>query len=65
MIHKKVNDMYCKEFKNVTQCCSELNISPSTYYKICKELERPSVGSPLKTAEKQTGGSVKKMYLRV
>ncbi len=44
MIHKQVEDMYCNEFLNITQCCKELAITPSTYQRICKELNVNSVG---------------------
>lgn len=43
MIYKDVENMYCNEFKNITQCCKELAISPSTYHKIFKKLGKKSV----------------------
>lgn len=52
MIHKKVNDMYCNEFLSITQCCKKLGITPSTYYKICKELGKRSVGTSKDNATK-------------
>jgi DNA-binding MurR/RpiR family transcriptional regulator len=43
MLYKQVEDMYCNDFMNITQCCKELAMSPSTYHKICKELGKKSV----------------------
>lgn len=43
MIYKQVQDMYCNEFLNITQCCKELAITPSTYQRICNELNLKSV----------------------
>jgi hypothetical protein len=44
-IYKDVERKYCEEFKNIRLCCKELNITPSTYYKVCKELGKQSVGT--------------------
>ena len=55
MIHKKINDMYCNEFINVTQCCKKTGISPASYYKICSTLGKKSVG----TAKKKTNSGSK------
>lgn len=65
MIYKQVNDMYCNDFMNITQCCKELAISPSTYHKICNELGKKSVAyDKVKEQEKeeseQKGGSKSK-----
>ena len=51
MLHRKINDMYCNEFKNVKQCCKEAGISTGVYYKICKDLGKKSVGAPRKTTK--------------
>ena len=52
VLYKQVNDMYCKEFLNITQCCKKLKTSPSTYYKACKALGKESVNTPI-----QKGGN--------
>ncbi len=55
MLHKKVGEHYCNEFLNVKQSCELEGITPSTYYKICKTLNKRSVGTP--KVESQSGGS--------
>ncbi len=55
MLHKKVGEHYCNDFLNVKQSCELEEITPSTYYKICKTLNKRSVGAP--KAETQSGGS--------
>ena len=49
MLYKKVEDMYCNEFKNITECCKANKITPSQYYKICNELDKKSVNVNIKT----------------
>ena len=49
IIYKKVNDMYCNKFMTITQCCKELKITPSQYYKICAELGKKSVNAETKS----------------
>lgn len=52
MLHNKINECYCKDFLNVKQSCKKAGITTSVYYKICKELGRKSVGTPIKTKQK-------------
>lgn len=55
MIHKNINNHYCNDFLNVKQSCEKEGITPSTYYKICKTLNKRSVGTPKNAT--QNGGS--------
>lgn len=62
MLYKQIDNMYCNEFLNVTQCCKEVGISPSTYHKICYELGKKSVAYDKKKEQEkedseQKGGS--------
>lgn len=58
-IYHDVNDLYCNDFLNVKQCCKEIGISPSIYYKACKALGKNSVGTDTSKSLKlkQQGGS--------
>jgi hypothetical protein len=58
-ICKDVNDLYCTKFINVKQSCQKIGISPSVYYKACKELGKNSVGTETNKSSKlkQRGGS--------
>lgn len=47
-LYGEINDLYCNDFMNVKDACKAVNITPSTYYKICKELGRKSVGTDTK-----------------
>lgn len=55
MIHKRINEHYCNDFLNVKQSCQREGITPSTYYKICKTLNKRSVGTDKNGT--QNGGS--------
>jgi hypothetical protein len=52
-IYKKINDNYCNNYLNVTECCDKVGISTSTYYKICKKLGKKSVGSEINNKTKK------------
>jgi len=57
--YKKINDLYCNKYLNIKQCCEKVNITPSTYYKICKALNKRSVGTEKEKSKKgsQKSGS--------
>ena len=59
MIYKKINDHYCNEYMNVKKSCEKEGITPSKYYKICKELGKKSVGTETKKKEKVTKKGIK------
>lgn len=60
-IYKEVNDNYCNNYENVKVSCNKVGITPSTYYKICKELGKRSVGTSIEDQKvKQMGGKRKK-----
>jgi len=62
-IRNDVNDLYCNKYMNVTSACKKIGISPSVYYKACKELGKSSVNtdtyisSKMKEKNSQKGGS--------
>lgn len=61
LLHKKIGEKYCTEFKTVKQSCKECGITPALYYIICKELNKRSVNEPranTKKNKKQRGGSI-------
>lgn len=46
-LYQKIRYRYNIEHMNVSQACKKEKISPSKYYKICKDLGRPSVASEI------------------
>jgi len=48
---------YSGDYASLKECCKKEKITPSTYYKICKTLERPSVGTDRIKYREQKGGS--------
>lgn len=53
ILHKKIGEKYCTEYKSVKQCCKECSITPAVYYKICRELGKKSVNAPRGNAKEQ------------
>jgi hypothetical protein len=59
-IHKNINNHYCNDFLNVKESCAKEGITPAVYYKICKTLNKRSVGTPRKTTNSGSKTSNKK-----
>jgi hypothetical protein len=64
MIYKNINNHYCNDFLNVKKCCQKEGITPSTYYKICKTLNKRSVGTS-KESQQQGGSKTNKKAISI
>lgn len=53
LYYDKIDDLYCNHFLTISKACEKVGISPSTYQKICKQLNLPSVAKELETKSNQ------------